>query len=179
MTRVHTGDYFWPPNPYGTETAKNRTAWADRKIKEFHGCSNSFTCYKYDGVRFEPIQEEELPPRRFPFYWRYFYYIRTMPSYRHYFITVRGRLTGAFKYYLYIPQTPRIENGKLMTPLQTTTRIFSSDEYHQFEKNGIWFWQKALRLFPAVDKFPDDIEKGECVYRQIDTQWFIGLCKGR
>ena len=63
-----------------------------------------------------------------------------------------------FKELIYFPEVPKISDGKIWWPTFTDGRTRSS------------------RLFPTLDEYPPNWKKAECVYRQIDQNWFIRMC---
>jgi len=64
-----------------------------------------------------------------------------------------------FKELAYFPEIPKIEQGKMWWPVDG--------------KKGHW---RADRVFSTLNDYPPDWKKGECVYRQIEPQWFIRMC---
>jgi hypothetical protein len=36
--------------------------------------------------------------------------------------------------------------------------------------------KEKARIFSTLDTYPPNWIKGECVYRQFETHWFIRLC---
>jgi len=64
-----------------------------------------------------------------------------------------------FKGLIFMPGIVRIENGSLWYPA------------HPFF--GV---KEKARIFSTLDTYPPNWIKGECVYRQFETHWFIRLC---
>lgn len=67
------------------------------------------------------------------------------------------------KRYVNFPQPPRVEDSWLLEPTydmqdRPTTR-------------------KAYRVFDSLDGYPPAWERGECVLKRIDAQWFIAMCR--
>ncbi len=80
---------------------------------------------------------------------------------KHHFARV---LTGSgsfliFKNLVFIPAIVRIENGYLLQPAHPFFGITHKD-----------------RVFSSLDEYPSNWKKGECVYRQFETHWFIQMC---
>ena len=73
-------------------------------------------------------------------------------------LTSNGTL-WIFKYLVFMPEIVRIENGNLWLPA------------HPF-----FGMQEKARIFSTLDTYPPNWVKGECVYRQIETHWFIEMC---
>ena len=67
------------------------------------------------------------------------------------------------KYYLHIPQIPKVEGGKLWYPV-----VSSKSRYNE---------QKYMEMKESLDRYPDNWENGQCFLRTLDQQWFIELCK--
>jgi hypothetical protein len=65
---------------------------------------------------------------------------------------------------LYIPTVPKTSNGKLWPPVSPPQ---SQDEYER----------SADRLLPSLTSYPDNWERDECVYRQLEPHWFIEMCR--
>ncbi len=65
---------------------------------------------------------------------------------------------------LYIPTVPKTSNGKLWPPVSPPQ---SQDEYER----------SAERLLPSLTSYPDNWQHSECVYRQLEPQWFIKMCR--
>ena len=66
-----------------------------------------------------------------------------------------------WKDFTYFPEVPRIKNGKLLWPVNIKGQ-----------------YSKIRRTFPTLNEFPDHWKDYECVYRQIEPQWFIRMCNG-
>lgn len=83
-------------------------------------------------------------------------YYRTTPRYpKDYLI---------WKTLIYIPAVAKTSDHKLwppVTPRQTR---------EQYERS-------ADRILPDLTAYPPDWRKGECVYRQLETHWFIIMCR--
>lgn len=69
-----------------------------------------------------------------------------------------------FKELIFIPENIRIEGGSLLLPESPLCNC-------RFDE-----MTSKLRIFPSLDSYPTNWIKGECVYRQFETHWFIGLC---
>lgn len=66
-----------------------------------------------------------------------------------------GRISKA---YFHIPAIPKVLPGKLLT--QGT-----GDSKQYFDRH-----------MDSLDRYPENWRRGECVYRQIETHWFLRLC---
>ena len=64
-----------------------------------------------------------------------------------------------FKSLYYFPEIPKVERGKWWAPVESDGQL----------KHG-------YRVLPTLDDYPPNWKKGECVYRQIEAQWFILMC---
>lgn len=62
------------------------------------------------------------------------------------------------KYFAYFPEPPRIEEGRLLLPADAEGIVRSWD-----------------RVLPSLNDPPDDWVG--CLYRKIEPQWFIRLCR--
>jgi len=58
----------------------------------------------------------------------------------------------------YFPQVPKIENGCLIYP-------------------GSKYPTVCHRVLTSLDRIPPNWRRFECVYRQIEPQWFLSLCR--
>ncbi|MEJ2426216.1 MAG: hypothetical protein P8101_17500, partial [Candidatus Thiodiazotropha sp.] len=66
-----------------------------------------------------------------------------------------------WKDFYFIPEIPRIENGKLLWPV---------------DENGKYTVRR--RVLSSLDDFPDNWKAYECVYKQIEPHWFLSMCNG-
>ncbi len=66
-----------------------------------------------------------------------------------------------WKDYYYFPEVPRIENGYLHGPIYP---------------NGNFSF--CSRVLPSLNRLPFPWKDFECVYRQIEPQWFLCMCNG-
>lgn len=73
-------------------------------------------------------------------------------------LTANGRFL-IFKRLIFIPEIVRIEGEILWLPA------------HPFF--GV---TEKMRIFQTLDEYPSNWIKGECVYRQFETHWFVHLC---
>lgn len=150
----YDGTTPWLPNPYSLETAMNM---------EIMPSSKDFGIfYRYGLLRIQPattprIDHPEQTDHR-----------------RHYGGSI---IHGVFwKQYVFFPEAPRIENGILFGPLQITHKGDSNSVFH--EKEGVSTWQYKERVLPSLNRRPRDWKGFECVYRQIEPQWFLRMCNG-
>lgn len=75
------------------------------------------------------------------------------------------RYLGSFltKGWCHFPQPPRVENGHIINA-----------DYSLVDKA---YTRPGVRAFDSLDFFPPHWERGECVLRQIDSQWFLFMCR--
>lgn len=86
-----------------------------------------------------------------------------------------------WKDYYFLPEVPRIENGELLGPLSIVTGKFPGAEllgYQFHEKKGVATIQHRERVLLSLNRLPSHWKDFECVYRQIEPQWFIRMCNG-
>ena len=67
------------------------------------------------------------------------------------------------KRFLYIPTVPKTSNGKLWPPVSSTQSPYSK--------------YSGYRLLPNLTSYPHNWQDSECVYRQLESQWFIKMCR--
>lgn len=82
-----------------------------------------------------------------------------------------------WKDYYFFPEIPLVENGKLLNPLSIVGKNFPGAQFH--EKEGVSTHQSSERVLPSLNRLPSNWKGFECVYRQIEPQWFIRMCNGR
>ncbi|MDZ4262556.1 MAG: hypothetical protein U1B30_09530 [Pseudomonadota bacterium] len=70
-----------------------------------------------------------------------------------------------WKSLLYIPALAQTHDSKLWPPVSARPRTFGRYE------------DDAARMLPNLTNYPQNWKKGECVYRQLDTHWFIRMCR--
>lgn len=63
------------------------------------------------------------------------------------------------KDYMYFPEIPKIENGRLWFP------VTSSGNY-----------ARSARAYSSINSYPFNWKIGECVYRQFESHWFLLMC---
>jgi hypothetical protein len=80
---------------------------------------------------------------------------------RQYYRASHLRYVNIWKNFYFIPEPPRIEDGELLWP---------------FNDDGDYFARR--RTLPSLDHFPKNWKDYECVYRQIETHWFLSMCNG-
>jgi hypothetical protein len=66
-----------------------------------------------------------------------------------------------WKDYYFFPEAPRIEHGLLLGPVN-----------HQGD------YSFRSRVLPSLNRLPFPWRDFECVYRQIEPQWFLRICNG-
>ena len=81
-----------------------------------------------------------------------------------------------WKDYVYFPEAPKVENGWLLYPLQISSKEYSGATYH--EKEGVATWRKNFRVFSSLNHFPFHWRRYECIYREIESQWYLRMCHG-
>jgi len=64
-----------------------------------------------------------------------------------------------FKELIFIPEIVRIEGENLWLPVHVLSEV-----------------RHKMRIFPSLNSYPSNWTKGECVYRQFETHWFVHLC---
>jgi hypothetical protein len=73
---------------------------------------------------------------------------------------------GIIKQFVYIPEIPRIENNKLLSPLNINGE-------HYFRKPLL----SSLNYIPfRFWAYSDNGEATQCAFKQIDLQWFLRMC---
>lgn len=60
---------------------------------------------------------------------------------------------------VFMPVMPRLEHGELVGPIDHLGR------------------HTRYRLFPALDNEPPDVKRDTCAFRQIESQWFVRMCR--
>ena len=82
-------------------------------------------------------------------------------------MTTSLRVGGSvWKEYFYVPVVPMVEKGRLWWPRSR----------HSGDLN------RSARVFDSLDDYPAEwlsdspLRRRECVYRQIELQWFLSLC---
>lgn len=81
-----------------------------------------------------------------------------------------------WKDYYFFPEVPRIEAGKLLSPLSIVGKRFPGAQFH--EKENVATLQTSERLLVSLNNLPYHWKNFECVYRKIEPQWFIRMCNG-
>ncbi len=83
----------------------------------------------------------------------------------HYLVPTPRYLSSTLidKNLLYIPTVPKTSNAKLWPPVSSTPSPYSK--------------YSGYRLLPSLTSYPANWERGECVYRQLEPQWFIKMCR--
>jgi hypothetical protein len=66
------------------------------------------------------------------------------------------------RYYYHYPYPPKIQDSHILQPYYT--------------KNGEPLSRPSERVLESLDKIPSDWEKGECILRRINPNWFIAMC---
>ncbi len=80
--------------------------------------------------------------------------------YKHKRVTVGiEKFDDLHKYYYYAPMIPKIERY----PGEPYDVLLTPTHHH--------------RLYKSLDRWPADLLPPDCVYRQIDLQWFIMVCR--
>lgn len=103
---------------------------------------------------------------------------------------------SAFDEYLKLPISERIKKGRELSGLSViledgrymnTLFSVSKELFHAPKpvkiKNGKLVFPEhsgrggdVSRLLPSLNKFPDPWKDGDCVFRQIENEWFIVMC---
>lgn len=146
----------WLPSPYSLKTATNME-------KERLAAGPFGLFYKYGALRIKPATTPRMdhPDRS------------DDRSYRR-----NTLLFGViWKDYYFFPQVPRINNGELIGPLTILGNGVSA--HHQYSaKEKISTFQYRSRVFSSLDYLPSRWKDFECVYRKIESRWFIRMCNG-
>jgi len=74
---------------------------------------------------------------------------------------ITPRYTVIWKNFYFFPEEPRIKDGKLFWPLNIKGN-----------------YSKQRRTFPSLNRFPNQWKDFECVYRKIESHWFLSMCNG-
>lgn len=152
----YEGSTPWLPNPYSLDTAMNM----ENRRKAMGGFE---LFHRYGALRIRPATTPRIDhPER-------------GDSDRHYRNTVVHGVI--WKQYVFFPEVPRIENGKLLSPLSIVGKKFPGAQIHEME--GVATSQQKYRVLPTLNRLPSHWKGFECVYRQIEPQWFIRMCNGR
>ncbi len=147
----------WFPNPYSVASVK-------RFIEQiYNGQARKLGLfYKYGTLRVMPVPEP----------------IPLIPgnTNRYNFISPFSPWRGViWKDYCHIPEIPRIENGELLLPWSI---VGKGARVPYQEIDGVPVSQKRVRIFPSLNRFPEQWKSYECVYRQIEPHWFLRMCNG-
>ncbi|MFH2046160.1 MAG: hypothetical protein ABIK92_13540 [Pseudomonadota bacterium] len=145
----------WFPNPYSVEASKRFreaiTSGTARKLGLFN---------KYGTIGISPVSQKSP-------------LIQGNSNQYHLITPLRGAI---WKTYAHIPEIPRIEDGELLWPLTIVGKGAPLTYYKEID--GVPVSQIRKRVLPSLNKFPEQWRDYECVYRQIETQWFIRMCNG-
>ncbi|MCU7926647.1 MAG: hypothetical protein KZQ97_09425 [Candidatus Thiodiazotropha sp. (ex Dulcina madagascariensis)] len=87
--------------------------------------------------------------------------LRIKPAPRRLYYSSHLRYANIWKDYYFIPEISRIENGELLWPVNTKGKYSARD-----------------RVLYSLDGFPDEWKDFECVFRQVETHWFLRMCNG-
>jgi hypothetical protein len=126
--------HTWFPNPYSAEAAMQFEA--RRKQAGANGLEFS---HPYKSVGFSML---EKPLGR---------------SYRA--VLLWSGIQWVMKDYMYFPEVPKIDDGRLWYPVTT---------------HGNFKWSD--RAYSSLNSYPFGWEVGECVYRQFEPHWFLRMC---
>lgn len=124
----------WFPNPYSAEAAKQFEA-----LRKRAGANGLEFSHPYKSIGFSM---EEQPLGR---------------SDRA--VLLFSGLQWVIKDFMYIPEIPKIEGGRLWNPVTT---------------GGNLKW--SHRAFSSLNSYPPGWKVGECVFRQFEPHWFIRMC---
>ena len=145
----------WLPDPYSVDTAiRIRDAFKSGLAMQ------TGMLYKCGAIRIRPATTPRI------------YHPDYGDTTRHYRNTL---LFGViWKDYYFIPVIPRIEDGKLFDSLRIVGKEFPRAQFH--EKERVATNQTWSRVLPSLNQLPRNWEEFECVYRQIEPQWFLRMC---
>jgi len=158
ISRINESIPFWYPDPYSIQTAQKRYDMAARKNDPVYGFD---VLHKYREAVIKPEHEIDR-------------YTKSR--------LIRAnndvRLSMVWKDFVHMPEVPRIENGWLLNPPSVaSSKIAPDDQYH--EKENVYVQQKRRRVLSSLNTIPEDWKVNECVYRQLEPQWFLQMCNGR
>lgn len=159
---------IWLPNPYAVETALK----VDEIFKEF-GEISAHDKYNQDFSRvmfYKKHSTLKIGPTKNPRTGN----PETDSSVGYSQVTIF--FGSIWKDYVYFPEAPKVENGWLLYPLQTTLRKSDDTTYHEKEK--VMTWQDKERVFSSLNSFPFHWRRYECIYREIEPQWYLRMCHG-
>jgi hypothetical protein len=81
---------------------------------------------------------------------------------RKYYSKFHLRYLKIWKDIYFIPEVPRIEDDELLWPFNTRGK-----------------YTARRRILSSLNGFPENWKAHECVFKQIETHWFLRLCNGR
>ena len=146
--------YRWYPDPYSIKTAQED----DNRIH-----SGDFGMYR--NPKYWEARIKQMPFDR---------YTKSRLIYAKNGV----RMSMVWKEFVHMPEVPRIENSWLLDPPGVVYRKTLPDtQYH--EKENIYIQQTRRRVLTSLNKVPENWEVYECVYRQLEPQWFLRMCNGR
>lgn len=146
----------WMPNPYTVETA----ILSDRVVDELGGAA---IFPKYNSLGITPATTPRID------------HPNTMDDsgYRRFSF----RFGHLWKRYYFTPEAPHVENGEMLWPLQTVGKGFPGATFH--DREGVATSQSSSQVFSTLNRFPKGWNGVNCIYRQIEPQWFLQICAGR
>ncbi|MCL2790733.1 MAG: hypothetical protein FWD79_08825 [Desulfobulbus sp.] len=145
--------YRWYPDPYSIKTAQ----------EDFYRIHNGdFTMYR--NAKYCELKIVIEPEKKY----------RKM---RMIYVQNDIRLFTVWKDFVNIPEIPRVENGFLLDPPQIVSpKVSPNAQYH--ENENVYTDQSRRRVLPSLNTIPEQWRVYECVYRQIEPQWFLRMCNG-
>ena len=149
----------WFPNPYSVETAIRH----HRDILSGSIHINIINKHKYGELRIQPATTPRIDHP-------------DQGDYRKYYRNTL--LFGViWKDYYFFPEVPYIQDGILFGPINIVGKGFLGSQFHPVK--GVSTIQSEARVLPSLNHLPSNWKGFECVYRQIEPQWFIRMCNGR
>lgn len=79
-----------------------------------------------------------------------------------------------WKEFMYIPVEPSIKNGRLLEPWEVH-RNLAGKRPNQYVREVIV--KDSSRVFDSLDGYPPGWKRGECVFKPIESQWFLRMCR--
>ena len=150
----------WLPNPYSVQSALEVKRIVEQNDQRFPGLT---LWQRYGALKLSPAT---TPLIEHP---------RQQDHRRHWRTTLRYGCV--WKTYYFFPEEPRVEDGTLFWSAQTTYLGDPNGQY--YEKEGVTIFNIKNRVLSSLNRFPDNWQQFDCVYRRIEPQWFIAMCRGR
>ena len=150
----------WLPDPYSVQSALEVSRIIKNRDERFPG----FTLWqKYGALWLSPATTPLIEhPRR-------------TDHRKHWRSTLRyGRI---WKTYYFFPEDPYIENSTLLWAAQKTYNGNPKGRF--YEKEGVTIYHVTRRVLQSLNHYPENWDSRECVYRKMESHWFLAMCRGR